>query len=334
MSAIRDLDYLVISARIKALENRLLSLDELTQILESKTDEDAMKILAEAGYPAFDLRRPEEMNAALESVRRSTFNDLADSAPDERYLDIFKIKYDYHNVKAVLKADALRKSFADTLIDMGRVSAETLVSAVQDGDYSFLPGALADAVTEAKEVLATTRDPQLSDIVLDRAMFSDQLKSAEQTGSIFLSGYVRLLIDCANLKALVRTLRMAKSSEFYESVVCEGGDISPESLIAAARSGGQGLGELFAPTLLAAASEIGQRVVQADESLTTFELACDNAVNDYLSGALYVAFGEAPLVGFLAALETEITNLRIVLMGRNAHLDPATVRSRLRNTYV
>ena len=46
------------------------------------------------------------------------------------------------------------------------------------------------------------------------------------------------------------------------------------------------------------------------------------------------AFGEAPLVGYLAARETEYTNLRILLMGRGAGLPADVIRSRLRAGYV
>ena len=37
---------------------------------------------------------------------------------------------------------------------------------------------------------------------------------------------------------------------------------------------------------------------------------------------------------YLAARETEYTNLRILLMGRAAGIDPAVIRTRLRASYV
>ena len=57
-------------------------------------------------------------------------------------------------------------------------------------------------------------------------------------------------------------------------------------------------------------------------------------MGDYLAGAQSVPFGEAPLVSYLAARETEYTNLRILLMGRAAGIDPAVIRTRLRASYV
>ena len=58
------------------------------------------------------------------------------------------------------------------------------------------------------------------------------------------------------------------------------------------------------------------------------------AVTAYLAGARYVAFGEAPLIGYLAARETELTNVRVILSGRLAGLDADTIRERLRESYV
>ncbi len=77
------------------------------------------------------------------------------------------------------------------------------------------------------------------------------------------------------------------------------------------------------------AAEEGAQALKGG-SLTKFEKLCDDAVEDYLSAAQYVPFGEAPLVGYLAARETEYTNLRILLMGRGAGLDPEVIRSRAR----
>ena len=47
-----------------------------------------------------------------------------------------------------------------------------------------------------------------------------------------------------------------------------------------------------------------------------------------------MAFGEAPLIGYLAARETELTNVRVILSGRLAGLDADTIRERLRESYV
>ena len=328
---IKDTDYLVISARVKALETGLLTAERMEQILDAKSGEDAGKLLQEWGYPQLDPRRPEAMDAALSAVREATLADLAEGTPDARYIDLFKVKYDYHNVKALLKAEAVGTAPDRMLMDMGRVSTAELAEAVRSRELDGLPETLAAAVAEAREVLDTTRDPQLSDIVLDRWMYRDMAQVAEDTGSQFLRGYVETQIDAANLRALIRTLRMGKNADFLAGVLFESGTMEPAAILAAANHPAGGLNEIYGPTRFAQAAEAGEAALKGG-SLTEFEKRCDDAVSDYLAGAQMIPFGEAPLLAYLAARETEYTNIRILLMGRAAGLSPEVIRSRLRRT--
>ena len=330
---IKDTDYLVISARVKAMETGLLTRERMEQVLDARSDEEAVKILQECGYPELSATDPEALDAALSAAREETLSDLADGAPDPRYIDIFKLKYDYHNVKAILKAAAMGVSADHMLMDMGRVPAKTLQEAVKSGNLDELPPFLAAAAAEAREVLDTTRDPQLSDIVLDRWCYQDMDAVAEATNSNFLHGYVKAQIDAVNLRALVRTVRMGKSAEFLSGVLFEGGDVAPDSILPVAANKGSGLVELYGPTRFHFAAEAGAEALRSG-ALTEFEKRCDDAVGDYLAGAQYVPFGEAPQVGYLAARETEYTNLRILMMGRGSGLPPEVIRTRLRAGYV
>ena len=330
---IKDTDYLAISARIRAMETGLLTRERMEQVLEARSDDEAVKILQECGYPELDATHPEAMDAALSAAREATLADLGDSAPDPRYIDIFKLKYDYHNAKAVLKAGAMGTDPDRMLMDMGRVPAAELKEAIQSGELENLPSRLADAVREAREVLDTTRDPQLSDIVLDRWCYRDMDDVAEATGSAFLHGYVKAQIDAANLRSLVRTLRMGKSADFLKGVLFSGGDISEDAILSVSTNGGSGLMELYGSTRFRAAAESGEEALKGG-ALTDFEKRCDDAVGDYLAGAQFVPFGEAPLLGYLAARETEYTNLRILLLGRSMGLPADVIRSRLRASYV
>ena len=69
---IKDTDYLVISARIKAMENSLLTQERMEQILEARTDEEAAKVLVECGYeelPALTHAGLDELLSAARADR-------------------------------------------------------------------------------------------------------------------------------------------------------------------------------------------------------------------------------------------------------------------------
>ena len=329
MANIKDTDYLFLSTRVKCLECSLLTRERMERMLEARTVEDAAKVLQECGYAEMAHVGQVELDEVIAQQRQKTMEDLSSVAPDPRLIDVFKIKYDYHNVKVILKADAMGISPDRLLVDAGRIPAVALA----DGMRTELRGVsytLRKAVSDARDMLSSTNDPQLADFILDRAYFAEMFDLAKATGSKFLEGYVRISIDAANLRSLVRVLRMGKGPEFLRAVLFEGGNIHTARVLAAT---GGSLEELYATSALKEAAEAGAAALNGG-GLTRFEKLCDDGVNAYLAGAKYVAFGEAPIIGYLAAKENEFTSVRIILTGRMAGLDADTIRERLREAYV
>ena len=330
---IKDTDYLALSAYLRALENQLLTKNRMERVLEAPTDAEAEKLLQECGYEHLDLSTPERMDASLLAARRAMMEDLASQLPDRRFLELFQLKYDYHHLKALLKARLAGVDAQKILMDLGRVSPETLTEALESGQPDALPPILAAAAAEGKEILDTTRDAQLMDLALDRWYYRDMAATADAAHSGFLRGYVRIRIDAVNLRALVRTLRMGKNADFLRQVLIEGGSIPTEALAECSAQGGSGLAELYASTPFAAAAESGAEALKGG-TLTEFEKSCDDAVCAYLSDAKFIPFGEQPLIAYLAARESEYTNLRILLLGRSMGLAPEVIRSRLRESCI
>ena len=324
----RDTAYLALSARIRAMENQLLTPGRMEQILQAGEDQEVERILTECGYPAFNVSSAGAVDAAIQAARKELFDELKE-LPNQALVELFRIKYDYHNLKALLKG-----GFEDVkhiLVDQGRVDGSLLAEGLREG--GSLPGRLAEAGEEGREVLHTTRDPQLMEIVLDRWYYRELLETAEGSQSGFLLGYVRLVIDSANLRALVRSLRMGESPQFLAPVLVEGGEIPTEEILTISAEGGAGLAQRWASTPLDKAAESGAEALKGG-ALTEFETRCDNAVSGYLSDARLIPFGEEPVLAYIAARETEFTNLRILLLGRSMNLEADVIRSRLRESCV
>ncbi len=51
MSHRKDTDYLSVSARVRAMENRLLTRERMDRMIDAADDGEARKVLAECGYP-------------------------------------------------------------------------------------------------------------------------------------------------------------------------------------------------------------------------------------------------------------------------------------------
>ena len=306
--------------------------ERMQRMLEAPTADDAAKILSECGYPEMTPLSLPVIQETLAMEHEKAFHDLAAFVPDPSIIEVFKVKYDYHNVKTILKAEATQSDPAPLLMDLGRVPVKELSEKMNASDLRGIPTVLQGAIAQAKETLGTTRDPQLADFVLAPAYYQDMMMLAKKSESTFLQGYVRISLDAANLRTAVRTIRMGKSAEFLRDILFPGGNMDTTRILTAASAGGS-LAELFALSPLKEAAEAGVTAINGGR-LTVFEKLCDDAVTKYLKNAKYVAFGEAPVIAYMAAKENELTAVRILLTGRLSGLPADIIQERLRDSYV
>ena len=322
--------YLYLSAMLRAREPKLLNRDKAERMLDAVTFEEAAKLLTDCGYPDMSQLNADEIDEALAQHRADIYGELERMCNDKSIVDVFKVKYDYHNAKAIIKSEAMGTDAAYLMSGSGRIKPDELLTNYNEERYNLIPEALGSAMREAKETLARTANPQLADFVLDRAYYKELLQSAEKSGSEFLKGYVQLLIDTANLKSSIRTARMHKNQDFLREVLIDGGATGVERIISS--GGPENLAPLYVHTVLEKAAELGT-VAAEGGTMTAFELACDNAVNSYLSNAKLVSYGEETVIAYMAAVETEITAIRMILTSKLAGIDADAIRERLRDLY-
>lgn len=327
MSHRKDTDYLAISARIRAMENRLLTRERMDRMIDARDQGEAMKVLSECGY-----NDAAGLDAALLQARAEVFRDMERSAPDPRLVEVFQIKYDYHNAKTILKGLAMGTDPERLLLGGGRYEPRELLEMWRREELKGCSPTFTKAMERAWELLNESHDPQQADLLLDRACYEEMAQLARELESPFLQGYVRLSVDVANLRAAVRVYRMGKEAEFLRQVLLSGGNVSEQSILSVRR---EALDEVFRSGPLAAAAELGEKLLQpGGGSLTEFERECDNALTTYLAAARRVPFGEETVIGYLYAKEQEFTAIRSIFAGRAAGLDADTIRARLRETYV
>ena len=300
MSAKKDTDYLFLSAMLRARETKLVSQGQLARI--SVSAEDAAAVLEECGYARPSPLTVSSLERSLEQRRAELLRELAALAPEPAVVDFFRLRYDYHNARVLVRLGGAAEE--DMLSSAGRVDARVFRECAARGDLSPLPRPLADAFKAARELTERTGSAQLADILLDQAWFSELAQYAERAKSGFLMGYVRVFADGTNIRAAVRAARMGKDRAFMLEIFVPGGDLAPESLVAAA------LGERSFAGL--APGELGELADEAARggSLAALDAACGRAAERYLASAGRVSFGVEPLISYICAVESEIKTLR------------------------
>ena len=320
-----------LTAMLAARTGSMLSAERLERMIAAPSLDEAVKTLEECGYGDLTGLSLNEINAALEDHIAAIFDEVGNMAPEKELVQMFRMKYDFHNIKTIVKAQGVGVKGDDIVSGRGSVDPEVLQQAFVSGEYLEIPTNLAEAMQEAASILARTSNPQLADFSLDRAYFAELLKLTDGLSDKgFSKAYVKLQIDSANLRSAVRTHRMGKDADFLRLALIPGGEVN-ENAVALADSG-ESLAELYRVTRLSSAADAGA-VAWNGGSLMAFEQACDNALVNYVREAKIMRFGAAHVVSYLAAMENETTAARMIMSGRMAGLKPETIRERLRDTY-
>ena len=321
--------YLFLTAMLRAREAAMLTPEKVERMLTAPGFADACAVAADCGYPDMSGMNVRGIEDTLSAHRREEIEDIALIVPDSELVDLFRLKYDYHSAKVMIKSDGVHK---ELLSFEGRVEAAEFLKAFAKNELVMLPVSLAEAIVEAKSMLARTGNPCLADLILDRAYFAEMAEMAKTTTLTFAENYVKLLIDSTNLKVLIRSRMAGKRPEIVGELLFEGGSVLKESIVEAAENDDEAA-RLFASAGLADAAEKGFAVLSGG-SMTAFELSLDNTINEYLADAVRLGFGPAAVISYLAAVENEVMTLRIILTGRLMGISQEALRGRLRDSYV
>ena len=326
----KDADFLFLTSMLRAREPTMLRDVKVDRMLDAPAFDDAAKLLVECGYPDMSGMKMPQLEEVLQEHRSDVFYELANFKYATDILDLFRLKYDYHNVKTLIKSAGANVDGSHLLSDSGRVGAKELSEAFVSGQRADLPPALESVLESAAGILSRTGNPQLADIEIDKAYFAELSSIAERLDDDFITGYVRLMIDSANLRITVRAARIKRDDGFLSATLIPGGNVSADRIVS---SYGENALSAFTDDALAQAVRLGEEAI-AGGAQTLFELACDDAVLRYVTDTMFISFGPAPVIAYLAKLEWEITAVRMILTGKLTGISPNVIRERLRECHV
>lgn len=319
---IRETDYAYAVSRIRAQELKLLSRQDLEQLISCNTEAECLRMLADRGW-----NTEQGASAMLKEEMEKTWSLLRELAPDPSVFSVFLIKNDYHNLKAAIKSVLANTGGAFLFLPEGTVDAEVVRKAAETGDVSLLPASMQGPAAEAREVLLRTGDGQLADVILDQAALNNILAAGNAAGGWFAQ-YAETVAATTNMKIAARAQRTKKQADFYRRALAPCKTLDVEALAAAAQQGEKELAAYLDHTPYAKGAEL------LFVSFAAFERWCDDQAMEQIRPAKTKPFGPEPLAAYLLARETEIQAVRILLSVKHNRLPADILRERLREMYV
>lgn len=328
--------YIFANARVKVLENQLLTSEKFNRMIDSLNAEDALKILYESSYgQGVDIESVYEFEKLLilESEKMALF--LEAMSPDINATKCFLTKFDYHNAKALTKAKYLRLSDASFMCySNGQIEIAKLRDWINADDYSSLPKPMADAIHQIDVFFASEkRNSKYIDTLLDKAMYRDIFEILKKCKSDLVVDYFKTEADLINILTASRFKISNIPSKDYAEQFIDNGSVSLPMLVSFIDAPEIGAKETFKQTKYKElVLSIIEKIIK-EENLAEIEKNIDNYLFNIFFKNKNDFFGLAPLISYYIAKQNEIKNIRIIMVGLINKADRPEIRLRMRQVY-
>ena len=301
------------SVRIRHAEKKLLTKQQLQRLADAKNLEDAIKLLNETSYSSelSKLDRPENYEQVLSEVLNKTYKEAMEISPEKSLVEILSCKYDYHNLKVLVKENILKEKFDSMYCMLDENEIEAFRELALKNDEG-----LSKDFKECLDFFETTKDPQDIDIFIDKKYFEKVLSLAEEFKLEMITEYFKAMIDFINLRTFIRCRKQNQVKETLEKVLIKGGDIETDKILDMFYE------DIEILPIKLKAYKIGRVLSKIVEeykntnSLNSFEKSMDDYLVEIVRKAKSIHYGAEVIFSFLFAKELEIKNLRLILVGK------------------
>lgn len=331
---IKDIDYKAINTLIRTYELKLLQKDDFERLLKADDLKATLDTLKATDYE-FDqeeLLQTKQFNEMLMAHLADVYREMYEVAPQPQLLDLFTLRYTYHNLKVLLKDLFLESNREDLLIPIGSLSVDQLKTLVSSGKSDNAHPLMVEAVRLTKEDFEERQLIEAVTVYMDTYYLRHLRAISDDLQNEDISAITDTLIDLYNLTTLVRSLNQGKPRSHLHALLSSSGTVSKQDLIDDSINGAVSvLKKYYSSKVYGSKLE----VVIEDNKINTLKLdkIMDELISEIVSEGIYQAFGPMPLLGYIYAKETEITNLRLVLVGKDNQIDETILRERMRTIY-
>ncbi len=361
LSGSSDVPFAYASARVRMLEQRMLTRADIERMLTAASIRDCLRVLAETEYAA-GMGTTKDYEVILAAELRRVYDMVTSFAPEPELLQMWAARHAFLSLKTLLKAALQRTAVAEGGLPLwAPVEQEWLeetvkraleASAEPDNDHetveveidraaqaeeeeSMLRIYLVEAAEEAVSAYSEYGAPEEIDIAVDACYqrYLVDLTSAPQ--ATFLRGWVQRFADVTNLRTFIRFALAEHAADKLMRSLLVGGSLSPEDLVRTYTEGRdsegrmEGLSQLLVGTEYAELVAAGRGLYKENGLLYGLEREMEDFLQEHLDSAKHQAFGVGPVWGYLMAKEREVRLIRLILVGKSAGLDEEQLRERI-----
>lgn len=319
-------------ARIRFLETKMIDKSKMDMLVEAKEFSDCIRILQDSPYADYVTMPTYE--EGLKKSLEDFYRGMRKISPIQEIIDFLAVRYDSHNIKALVKGKLSNIDVSRLLIDAGTIPADKLNIMIKEESFMDIPKTLRFYIEKAINDYKNFSEPQHIDLTIDKGAFSYMLEIAEKSKADYNVEIAKLLIDISNIKSFIRVKVQNKSRDFFQDVYIKGGNLDIDLFINNMNDSLENFSNRIMHTRYFNWVKEGVENYIKNGDLGSIEKHGDNFIIDYLKKAKLISFGPEPIIAYILAKENEIRSLRIILTGKRNSVAPEAIKERLRDVYV
>lgn len=331
------MEYTQAVATMRVYEKRLLDPVKIERMIDAPSAEEVLKIMQETEYSRSmgAVKRPQEFETVLTEELNRVYAELDKLIKDPGILDLLRLKYDYQNLKSLVKQSALGSDQVPLFAEGGTVDPLELKTAFESESLKDLPGEFAQGAEAALDDFDKNKDPQRLDIIIDQAYFRHLRSLGDSLKDLpMLTDYITSEIDGKNLLSFLRMKQQERDVRFMTDVLTEGGQIKKSEWLDAAGDTPEQLAQRFRHKKIGPSLKKGLDAYAATNRLSELEKLLANQRMALVRPGRQVVFGPEPIFGYAVAKEAENQLLRMIMVSKLNGISPDRIRERVRDMYV
>ena len=325
-----DVRYAYAAGRIRSLETKLLGRQRLERLAEAKDLDEVLRLLADTAY-AEHLDEVEDFGyERFLTNEEARLLDLVDSLSlDKRVSDVFRMKYDFHNLKVALRETLSGRDLGHLYVELGTCDPKEFAERLGSESSDRLPGPLAGAARAGLDAYSRSSDPGQMDTAIDRFMFSHFLDVAASYGAVYVDAIVRTWIDVANIRTFMRARFLGMDPRSLQGMLFEGGFTNLEDFTQTFALPLEEALPRFAFSPYKRIIEVGGTTLEAHKSFVGLEREIDSYLVSFLRLARYFTFGLEIVLAYALVRQNEIRAMRVILAAKEKGLAGDVIKERI-----
>lgn len=330
---------------IRVLENQLLNENELERMVLAKDARDAYKILNETNFSTHtgDIEKIESFEEVINGGLHDAKVLINRIAPQKWSFNILWYRYDFHNMKVLLKAKHSEKTYEDVsnlMLTFGAVPVEALKRFILDGGEEASFGLdeydekyLKESIKLADTDYLKSNDPQLIDIVLDKRFCKIANQLAEKTGNAFLIKLTKKYIDLKNIELFVRLKIQNRDESLLEKAFINRGYVEKYRFVDAFRKDINDFAENLKHTDYGNIIREAVKGYEEEKSFVKLDKLSYDHLTDYIQQAKRIAIGPEPVFAYFWAKKNNALVIRSIMVAKLNDIEPEHIRNMIRTLY-